>query len=64
MSAFSFALNNSSFLASVSPSVCLIDSIFIFNGVHRSEFERESDLGELYKKYKVSSNYYQPELAW
>ena len=41
-----------------------IDSIFIFNGVHRSEFERESDLGELYKKYKVSSNYYQPELAW
>ena len=41
-----------------------IDSIFIFNGIHRSEFEQESDLGELYKKYKVSSNYYQPELAW
>ena len=41
-----------------------IDSIFISNGVHRSEFEQESDLSELYKKYKVSSNYYQPELAW
>jgi len=41
-----------------------IDSIFISNGVHRSEFKQESELSELYKKYKVNSNYYQPELIW
>ena len=41
-----------------------IDSIFISNGVHRSEFKQESELTELSNKYKVSSNYYQPELAW
>ena len=41
-----------------------IDSIFISNGVHRSEFKREDELRELYKRYKVNSNYYQPELTW
>jgi HAD superfamily hydrolase (TIGR01459 family) len=41
-----------------------IDSIFISNGVHRSEFKKEDELRELYNKYKVSSNYYQPELVW
>ena len=29
-----------------------IDSIFISNGVHRSEFKQESELSELYKKYQ------------
>ena len=41
-----------------------IDSIFISNGVHRSEFQQEDELNELYNKYKVNSNYYQPELIW
>jgi HAD superfamily hydrolase (TIGR01459 family) len=41
-----------------------IDSIFISSGVHRSEFKQESELSELYIKYKVNSNYYQTELIW
>jgi len=41
-----------------------IDSIFITNGVHRSEFNKESELSELFDKYKVKSNYYQRELIW
>ena len=41
-----------------------IDSIFICNGVHRSEFKQEDELSELYNKYKVNSVYYQPELVW
>ena len=41
-----------------------IDSIFISNGVHRSEFKQESELNNLSSKYKVSFNYYQPELIW
>ena len=41
-----------------------IDSIFISNGVHRSEFKEENELSALYNKYKVNSNYYQPELIW
>ena len=41
-----------------------IDSIFIANGVHRSEFKQENELNELSKKYKVNFNYYQPELIW
>ena len=41
-----------------------IDSIFISNGVHRSEFNQEDELRELYNKYNVSSKYYQPELIW
>ena len=41
-----------------------IDSIFISNGVHRSEFKQEDELVELSKKYKVNSKYYQTELNW
>ena len=41
-----------------------IDSIFISSGVHRSELKQEDKLGELFNKYKVKSNYYQPELIW
>jgi len=41
-----------------------IDSIFISNGVHRSEFQQESELIELSNKYNVSFNYHQPELIW
>ena len=41
-----------------------IDSIFISNGVHRSEFTEENELNNLSSKYKVNFNYYQPELVW
>jgi len=41
-----------------------IDSIFISNGVHRSEFVEEKELSALSKKYKVQFNYYQAELSW
>ena len=41
-----------------------IDSIFISNGVHRSEFQNENELSELMLKYKVKINYFQSELTW
>ena len=41
-----------------------IDSIFISNGVHRSEFMEDNELSDLSKKYKVKFNYYQSELGW
>ena len=41
-----------------------IDSIFILNGVHCSEFKKESELVDLSIKYKVKVNYYQPQLIW
>jgi HAD superfamily hydrolase (TIGR01459 family) len=41
-----------------------IDSIFISNGVHRSEFKDNNELENLLKKYKVGADYYQPELTW
>ena len=41
-----------------------IDSIFISNGVHRSEFKKESELINLSSKYKVKFSYYQSELIW
>ncbi|MDB9760506.1 TIGR01459 family HAD-type hydrolase [Pelagibacteraceae bacterium] len=41
-----------------------IDSIFISNGVHRSEFKHEDELSGLYNRYKVTPDYHQPELIW
>ena len=41
-----------------------LDSIFISEGVHRSEFKNENDLSLLLKKYKVEANYFQPKLSW
>ena len=41
-----------------------IDSIFITNGVHRSEFKDEHELDALATKYKVNANFYQPQLSW
>ena len=41
-----------------------IDSIFISNGVHRSEFKDEIELINLQSKYKVKANYYQTQLTW
>ena len=41
-----------------------IDSIFISNGVHRSEFKNEDELKTLASKYKVEASYYQSQLIW
>jgi len=41
-----------------------IDSLFISNGVHRSEFKNDQELKALFQKYKVNSNFVQPELCW
>jgi len=41
-----------------------IDSLFISNGVHRSEFIKNNELEDLLKKYKVKSKFFQPELCW
>ena len=41
-----------------------LDSLFITDGIHRSEFKEEKELGELLKKYKVSSKYFQKNLIW
>jgi len=41
-----------------------IDSIFIFNGVHRSEIKNEKSLLDISKKYQVELKYFQPELTW
>ncbi len=41
-----------------------IDSIFIHSGVHRNEFNSESDLKNLLVKYKVKTNYFQKNLMW
>ncbi len=41
-----------------------IDSIFITNGVHRDEFEKENELNKLLDKYKVETDYFQTVLTW
>jgi|TARA_B110000444_G_scaffold201773_1_gene193831 HAD superfamily hydrolase (TIGR01459 family) len=41
-----------------------IDSLFITNGVHRTEFKKEEELNQLLKNYKVQSKYFQEELSW
>ena len=41
-----------------------LDSIFISNGIHRSEFQNENELSNLVLKYKVKINYFQSELTW
>ena len=41
-----------------------IDSIFISDGVHRSDFKHESELKTLSSKHKAEASYYQPQLIW
>ncbi|MDB9799468.1 TIGR01459 family HAD-type hydrolase [Pelagibacteraceae bacterium] len=41
-----------------------LDSIFITNGVHRSEYKSEKDLISLLKKYSVEAKYFQSNLIW
>jgi len=40
------------------------DCLLVSNGVHRSEFNNDSELQELLVKYKVKANYYQKEFKW
>ena len=41
-----------------------IDSIFIYNGVHRNEFVNEKELFDLCNKYNVKTKFFQPMLRW
>lgn len=41
-----------------------IDSIFIYNGVHRDEIKNENEINKVVKNYNVQVNYYQFELNW
>jgi HAD superfamily hydrolase (TIGR01459 family) len=41
-----------------------LDSLFITDGVHRSEINREEDLKELSNRYKVKFNFFQKSLCW
>tara|TARA_B110001452_G_scaffold193953_1_gene163929 strand:+ start:109 stop:843 length:735 start_codon:yes stop_codon:yes gene_type:complete len=40
------------------------DCLFISDGVHRDEFENNSELEKLLDKYKVKVNYFQNALQW
>ena len=40
-----------------------IDSLFIYNGVHRDEVKTEKDLSNLLDNYKVKTQFYQKELC-
>ena len=41
-----------------------IDCIFIYEGVHRDEYNDISELRVLLEKYKVRANFFQKELKW
>ncbi len=41
-----------------------IDSLFIYNGVHRNEVNNDEDLPTLLKRYNVKTNFFQKELKW
>ena len=41
-----------------------IDSLFIYNGVHKNEIKNDKELPNLFKKYDVKPNFFQRELKW
>ena len=41
-----------------------IDSLFIYNGVHKNEIKNDQELPALLKRYKVKTNFFQKELKW
>ena len=41
-----------------------LDSLFITNGIHKSEFKEENELNKLLKKYNVLVKYFQNNLSW
>ena len=40
------------------------DCLFISDGVHRDEFDNNSELEKLLDKYKVKVDFFQKELQW
>ena len=41
-----------------------IDSLFIYNGVHKNDIQNNKELPALLKKYNVKTNFFQKELEW
>ena len=41
-----------------------IDSLFIYNGVHKNEIKNDQELPALLKRYNVKTNFFQKELKW
>lgn len=41
-----------------------LDCLFITDGVHKSDFNNEEDLKNLFKKHQVTSNFFQRRLSW
>ena len=41
-----------------------IDSLFIYNGIHKNEIKGNEELSALLKKYNVKTNFLQKELKW
>ena len=41
-----------------------IDSVFIYEGIHKNEIENEKDIIKLLYNYDVISKFYQPKLKW
>ena len=41
-----------------------IDSLFIYNGVHKNEIKNYKEISTLLKKYNVRATYFQKELKW
>ena len=41
-----------------------IDSLFIYNGVHKRELKNDTEIQKLLEKYKVKSDFFQKELCW
>ena len=41
-----------------------IDSLFVYNGVHKNEIKTKEELPTLLKRYNVKTNFFQKELKW
>ena len=41
-----------------------IDSVFIYNGVHRNEFKNENELKNLFRKIQSKNKLFSKELKW
>ena len=41
-----------------------IDSLFIYNGVHKNEIKKKEEITALLKKYNVKTSFFQKELEW
>ena len=41
-----------------------IDSLFVYNGVHRNEIKNDKEISTLLKRYNVKTNFFQKNLKW